>query len=91
LALSIDPSIIGIYSMFSLSASTFRLAGLLKDDCDLLVAGGPLPTLFPEDYLKAFDVVCIGEGEETMLELAQVTEIIVGRQALFPRPREGLA
>ena len=67
----LDPSIIGIYSMFSMSASTFRLAGLLKEDCDLLVAGGPLPTLFPEDYLKAFDVVCIGEGEETMLELAE--------------------
>jgi anaerobic magnesium-protoporphyrin IX monomethyl ester cyclase len=66
-----NPSIIGIYSMFSLSASTFRLAGLLRDDCDLLVAGGPLPTVFPEDYLKAFDVVCIGEGEQTMLELAE--------------------
>jgi anaerobic magnesium-protoporphyrin IX monomethyl ester cyclase len=57
--------------MFSLSASTFRLARLLRNDCDLLVAGGPLPTVFPEDYLKAFDVVCIGEGEETMLELTE--------------------
>ena len=67
----LNPSIIGVYSMFSVSASTFRLAGLLREDCDLLVAGGPLPTVFPEDYLKAFDVVCIGEGEETMLELAE--------------------
>ena len=67
----LSPSIIGIYSMFSMSASTFRLAGLLREDCDLLVAGGPLPTIFPEDYLKAFDIVCIGEGEETMLELAE--------------------
>jgi len=68
----LNPSIIGIYSMFSMSESTFRLAGLLRGDSDLLVAGGPLPTIFPEDYLKAFDVVCIGEGEETMLELAEV-------------------
>jgi anaerobic magnesium-protoporphyrin IX monomethyl ester cyclase len=67
----LNPSIIGIYSMFSVSASAFRLAGLLRDDCDLLVAGGPLPTLFPEDYMKAFDVVCVGEGEETMVELAE--------------------
>jgi len=67
----LNPSVIGIYSMFSMSASTFRLAGLLREDCDLLVAGGPLPTIFPEDYLKAFDVACIGEGEETMLELAE--------------------
>ena len=68
---NLNPSIIGIYSMFSMSAAAFRLASLLRDDCDLLVAGGPLPTIFSEDYLKAFDVVCIGEGEETMLELAE--------------------
>ena len=67
----LNPSIIGIYSMFSLNASAFRLARLLRDDCDLLVAGGPLPTIFPEDYLKTFDIVCIGEGEQTMLELAE--------------------
>lgn len=57
--------------MFSMGASALRMAGLLKEYCDLLVAGGPLPTIFPEDYLKAFDIVCIGEGEETMLELAE--------------------
>jgi anaerobic magnesium-protoporphyrin IX monomethyl ester cyclase len=67
----LNPSIIGIYSMFSLNTSAFRLARLLRDDCDLLVAGGPLPTIFPEDYLKRFDVVCIGEGEQTMLELGE--------------------
>jgi anaerobic magnesium-protoporphyrin IX monomethyl ester cyclase len=67
----LNPSIIGIYSMFSMGASALRMAGLLKEYCDLLVAGGPLPTIFPEDYLKAFDIVCIGEGEETMLELVE--------------------
>ena len=67
----LKPSIIGLYSMFSMSAPTFRLAGLLRENCDLLVAGGPLPTIFPEDYLRAFDVVCVGEGEATMLELAE--------------------
>jgi len=70
----LSPSIIGIYSMFSMNEPALRLAGLLKDECDLLVAGGPLPTVFPEDYLKVFDVVCVGEGEETMLELAQTHE-----------------
>lgn len=67
----LSPSIIGIYSMFSMKKSALRLSELLRDDCDLLVAGGPLPTLFPEDYLKHFDVACIGEGEQTMLELVQ--------------------
>lgn len=67
----LSPSIIGIYSMFSMSAQALHLAELLRDDCDLLVAGGPLPTLFPENYLKFFDVACIGEGEVTMLEIAE--------------------
>lgn len=51
--------------------SAIRLAELLRDDCDLIVVGGPLPTLFPEDYLEHFDAVCIGEGEESMLELVK--------------------
>lgn len=68
---NLSPSIVGIYSMFSMNAAALRLAKLLRNNCDLLVAGGPLPTLYPEDYLKTFDVVCIGEGEETMLEIAQ--------------------
>jgi anaerobic magnesium-protoporphyrin IX monomethyl ester cyclase len=48
---------------------TLEVADLLRDDCKLLVTGGPLPTTNPEDFLKHFDIVVIGEGEETMLEL----------------------
>ena len=33
-----------------------------------------MPTLYPEEYLEAFDFVCVGEGEETMLELVQASE-----------------
>jgi anaerobic magnesium-protoporphyrin IX monomethyl ester cyclase len=65
----LSPRVIGIYSMFSMKNSAIHLAELLRGECELLVAGGPLPTLFPDEYLEAFDVVCIGEGEETMLEL----------------------
>ena len=57
--------------MFSMSEEAIRLATLLRNDCDLLVAGGPLPTLFPDYYLHAFDAVCLGEGEETMLDITQ--------------------
>ena len=71
---ALSPKIIGIYSMFSMKNSAIRLAQLLRQECDLLVAGGPLPTLYPDDYLGAFDVVCIGEGEETMHELVQTWE-----------------
>lgn len=73
------PRIVGIYSMFSMKKSTLRIAKLLKADCELLVAGGPLPTLCPEDFLENFDVVCVGEGETTALELVEAVE---GRRAL---------
>jgi anaerobic magnesium-protoporphyrin IX monomethyl ester cyclase len=60
--------------MFSMKNSAISLAKLLRRDCGMLVAGGPLPTLYPDEYLEAFDVVCVGEGEETMLELVQASE-----------------
>ena len=64
------PQIIGIYSMFSMKKTSLQLARLLKDSCDLLVAGGPLPTLDPSDFLEVFDIVAVGEGEETIVEVA---------------------
>lgn len=68
------PRIIGIYSMFSMKRRALELARLLRDDCELLVAGGPLPTLNPQEFLQYFDVTVIGEGEETMLEIACTLE-----------------
>jgi len=65
------PRIIGIYSMFSMNNKALDFAKSLRKDCRLLVAGGPLPTSNPESFLKDFDVVVIGEGEETLLELVQ--------------------
>ena len=71
---SLSPRVIGIYSMFSMKHPALRLARLLRGGCDLLVAGGPLPTIYPEEYLDEFDVVCVGEGEETMLDLVRVSQ-----------------
>jgi anaerobic magnesium-protoporphyrin IX monomethyl ester cyclase len=68
------PQIVGIYSMFSMKAPALRMARRLKDDCEMLVVGGPLPTLRPEDFLSDFHVVGVGEGEATMLELAETVE-----------------
>src|SRR3990172_11699878 len=48
------PQIIGFYSMFSMKKTSLELANLLKSDCDLLVVGGPLPTLDPISYLEVF-------------------------------------
>jgi anaerobic magnesium-protoporphyrin IX monomethyl ester cyclase len=69
-----NPKIIGIYSMFSMKTPALHMARLLKGSCEMLVAGGPLPTLRPEDFLNDFDVVGVGEGETTMLELAKAVE-----------------
>jgi anaerobic magnesium-protoporphyrin IX monomethyl ester cyclase len=63
------PRIIGIQSIYSIKEKSLELGRLLKDHCELLVAGGALPTVEPETFLKIFDVVVVGEGEQTMLEL----------------------
>ncbi|MDQ1281129.1 MAG: anaerobic magnesium-protoporphyrin monomethyl ester cyclase [Thermoproteota archaeon] len=63
------PSIIGMYSMYTMEEKTLSLARQLKSKCELLVAGGPLPTVYPERFLQVFDVAAIGEGEQTMLEI----------------------
>ncbi len=34
----------------------------------LFVVGGPLPSWAPESFLDTFDVVAVGEGEQTMLK-----------------------
>jgi anaerobic magnesium-protoporphyrin IX monomethyl ester cyclase len=67
------PQIVGFYSMFSMKKTTKELAYTLRneglDDC-LFVVGGPLPSWAPEGFLDVFDVVAMGEGEQTMLEIA---------------------
>ena len=68
------PQIIGFYSMFSMKKTTMELAALLRKDCELLVVGGPLPTLDPTDFLEVFDVAVIGEGENSMAELIECWE-----------------
>ena len=69
-----NPKIIGIQSMYSMRNKSIELARLLRDKCELLVAGGALPTMQPDIFLKDFDIVIIGEGEQTMLELVKQFE-----------------
>lgn len=69
-----NPTIVGIQAMFSMKEKTMEFAELLRKDCELLVVGGPLATSNPEEFIGSFDVVAIGEGEQTMLDLAQAVE-----------------
>jgi anaerobic magnesium-protoporphyrin IX monomethyl ester cyclase len=59
------PDVVGIYSMVTLSRNTFRIAEMVRADLpdSLLAAGGPLPTLYPERFCAAFDVVFRGEAD----------------------------
>jgi len=67
-----QPDIVGFYSMFSMKKTTLDLARKMRIDCGddcLFVVGGPLPSWAPEGFLDVFNVVAVGEGEETMTEL----------------------
>ena len=70
-ALAVRAEVVGIYCMVTMLDECLWFAEQLRPDCQLLVAGGPLPTCDPEPFLKHFDVVVRGEGEQTMLELLQ--------------------
>lgn len=61
------PDVVGIYSMVSLSRNTFRIAEMVREQLpeSLLVAGGPLPTLYPERYSRPFDAVFRGEADQS--------------------------
>jgi radical SAM superfamily enzyme YgiQ (UPF0313 family) len=60
-----QPDIVGIYCMVTLSRNTFRMAEMVRADLpdSLLVAGGPLPTLYPEHFNGPFDAVFRGEAD----------------------------
>jgi anaerobic magnesium-protoporphyrin IX monomethyl ester cyclase len=73
---SIQPNLIGITSMTPTIQSAFLSAQAAKEACpdSMVVIGGPHATFMDEQVLaeeEALDVVVRGEGEETLLELAQ--------------------
>ncbi|MEW6356498.1 MAG: radical SAM protein [Planctomycetota bacterium] len=80
----LNPSLVGITIHTPMVVSRTRLARRLREWLPetLLVAGGHHPTAEPEDLLQNsdFDVCVIGEGEETLLEIAQRIEEGEGRK-----------
>jgi anaerobic magnesium-protoporphyrin IX monomethyl ester cyclase len=75
LALETMVEVIGIYCMVSMTEDCLWFAQQLRHNCRLLVVGGPLPTCDPKPFLDYFDVVVLGEGEQTMPELVKTFEI----------------
>lgn len=66
--------VVGIYSMVSMLEDSLTFARLMRDRCDLLVAGGPLPSCSPATFLHDFDLVVVGEGEQTIQEIVEAYE-----------------
>jgi len=62
---SYKPDIVGIYSMVTLSRNTFQIAEMVGESFpeSMIIAGGPLPTLYPERYSQQFDAVFRGEAD----------------------------
>ena len=69
LALAARADVVGVYCMATMRGDAVWFAQQLRGRCDLLVAGGPLPTCEPETFLADFDVVVRGEGEQTMVDV----------------------
>ena len=73
-ALAASAEVIGIYCMVTMLEECLWFASHLHGHCQLLVAGGPLPTCDPLPFLEHFDVVVRGEGEQTMKDLLNAYE-----------------
>ena len=66
--------IVGIYSMVTMRSVSLMFARRLRGRCDLLVAGGPLPSCDPSSFWDDFDLVVKGEGESAITEIVQAYE-----------------
>jgi len=66
----LQPSVIGIYCMITMQDEAFSLAEDLRGKA-LLVVGGPYPSGEQEPFLDAFDLVAVGEGEETIVDIVR--------------------
>ncbi len=67
--------LIGINSFASTSQRTSRIISFLKKNLQVpIVYGGVHATISPEDCIKVADIVCVGEGEEAITDLAKAVE-----------------
>lgn len=88
------PDVVGIYSMVTQSRNTFRIAEMVRERLpdSLLIAGGPLPTLYPERYSHAFDAVFRGEADLSFPHFCRdLFEQKIDRQRLADLPLERYA
>ncbi|HZV50632.1 MAG TPA: radical SAM protein [Candidatus Dormibacteraeota bacterium] len=66
----LKPSVIGVYCMITMQDEAFSLAEDVRGRA-LTVVGGPYPSGEAEPFLDRFDLVAVGEGEETIVEIME--------------------
>ncbi|KWT82966.1 B12-binding domain-containing radical SAM protein [Candidatus Magnetominusculus xianensis] len=67
--------LVGISFMSNYLDRAMQLAAAVKSALDVpLAVGGIHPTVMPEECLNFADIVCVGEGEEAVLELVNRIE-----------------
>lgn len=73
-ALHANADVVGIYSMVTMYNNSIMFARYLRNMCDLLIAGGPLPSCNPASFMEDFDIAVIGEGEHTIVKILREYE-----------------
>src|SRR5262249_26689973 len=66
----LQPSVIGVYCMITMQDEAFSLAEQVRGRA-LTIVGGPYPSGEPEKFIDSFDLVAIGEGEETIVQVVE--------------------
>lgn len=70
-----DSQLIGINSFASTSHRAERIISFLKKHLNVLIVyGGVHATVSPQDCIKHCDIVCVGEGEEAMIDIVNALE-----------------
>jgi len=64
------PAVIGVYCMITMQDEALSLADEVRGKA-LTVVGGPYPSGEPEAFVDRFDLVAIGEGEETIVQIME--------------------
>ena len=68
-----NADLIGVNCYVSTMPRAIQITGFLKKKLKKeipIVWGGIHPTLFPQDCIKYADIVCVGDGEDAVLDLA---------------------
>jgi len=70
-----ESKLIGINSFASTSQRASRITSFLKKRLKIpIVYGGVHATISPDDCINTSDIICIGEGEEAIVDLARAVE-----------------